>query len=234
MAHFQTYRPGSFSRRDETACSSDSMWNATRLRFIAPGLHEREKQARTRLQFWGLALLCNKMKMVLGRKAVAFWRHPRIAHCSARINFCFVSHTKAPIIQTLWRIRNTMEMVQISQKLIYKVYSIFWTNFWHICIVYCCSGDICSDNPNSLLLCCDDIKDSSFAFYIWTIWLISSYFYTIHLSCMVVAFFGQDCSVESNSNIGCSNTSDQVWNWNNSRNIWKNELLQVVLQSWNI
>ena len=38
----------SFSGGVETAYFSDSMRNATRLRLIAPGLHEGEKQARTR------------------------------------------------------------------------------------------------------------------------------------------------------------------------------------------
>ena len=71
-------------------CFSDSMEHVTRLRLIAPGLHERKKQARMRPQFWDLAPQCNKNKMALGRIAVALCRHSRIAHCSARIYGPFV------------------------------------------------------------------------------------------------------------------------------------------------
>ena len=46
-----TWKPESFrggGERDKASCFSDYMWNATRLRLIAPGLHEREKQVRMR------------------------------------------------------------------------------------------------------------------------------------------------------------------------------------------
>ena len=46
---FLNLLPGSFSGGDEMGCLSDSMWNATRLRLIAPWL-----------EYWGLAPQCNK------------------------------------------------------------------------------------------------------------------------------------------------------------------------------
>ena len=54
-----------------------------------------------------------------------------------------------------------MDVVQISQSLGYKVYSIFLAKVSHVCVVYSCSEYIRPCTSKSLSLCFDDIKDSS-------------------------------------------------------------------------
>ena len=83
LGGFYQFRPGNFSGGYETACFSDSMWNAMRLRPIAPRLHEREQQVRTRPWFGSLVPQCKEKKMASGCIAMAFCRHSRLAHCSA-------------------------------------------------------------------------------------------------------------------------------------------------------
>ena len=77
---------GSCNGEDKMDGFSDFVWKAMWLRLIAPGLHEREKQTRTRPYFWCLVLQCNKKKMALGRIVVAFFRQLHIACCCA--SFC--------------------------------------------------------------------------------------------------------------------------------------------------
>ena len=130
---------GSFSGVDETACFSDSI---PRLRLIAPGLHEREKQARTRPYFWSLTPQCNRKKLALGCIVVAFSRHPYIAHCSVLIYAVSSPPLKLPgsyllgvflnyVLQA--RINNAGQLFNFSDLLGQSWFYNGTYNFWNIC-----------------------------------------------------------------------------------------------------